>query len=636
AEAYISRLIEKGYKVAICEQVEDPREAKGIVKRDVVRILSPGTVNEGKFLKGEKNNYIMSVYYDMVGFGLSYLDVSTGEFYVTEVRSDTERTKLMEEISKVRPSEMIVNTMLYEQKDLHLQVKRQGNVYVNVLKNKYFDHQKAVGKMTDVFQVFSLQALGLEKKERAVKACGALLEYLDETQKRELTHLDKIHWYHSDEFVSMDHATRSNLELVQTIRGGEKKGSLLHILDRTLTAMGSRKLKQWIDEPLTNAEEITKRLDAVESVVNSVSLQNELKELLSKIYDLKRLLGKLSFGNGTPKDLMDLQTSIALIPSLKQVLGKNKGQMWKDLDKSLDPLEDVSALIEESISSNAPASLKEGNIIKTGYHQEIDEYREISENSREKILAMEKSEKEKTGIRSLKVKYNKVFGYYIEVTKSNLSLVPEEYIRKQTLANCERYFTNELKALEEKIVEADSRLSVLEYEVFMQIRSRVLESVERIKESAEVISIVDVLYSYARCATENQYVKPTVDDSSRVVIFEGRHPVVESMIEKNAFVPNSCELDDQQQRMMILTGPNMAGKSTYIRQVALIVLMAQIGSFVPAQKAHVGTVDRIFTRVGASDDLASGQSTFMVEMSEVSNILKNATAKSLVILDEIG
>ncbi len=636
AEGYIAKLIEKGYKVAICEQVEDPKEAKGIVKRDVVRIISPGTVNDGNYLKDRSNNYLMSIYYNMVDFGLAYMDVSTGEFFVTELNGHENKYRILDEIAKISPSEILLNTVLYKDKALHETMANKFSMFTNVLPNKYFDLENSKEIISRSVGVYSVNSLGLTDRQNGLRAAGALLEYIDQTQMRTLSHIDRINWYEVDSYMSLDYATRSNLELVKTIRGGDKKGSLLGILDKTLTSMGGRKLKKWLSEPLTDPILINKRLEAVESIYEDVSIKDRLKSALGSIYDLKRIVGKLSFGNCNSRDMTALKDSIFLIPDIKNILDSAKSGYLSEIRMGIDDLEDLGELIEKSINPDGPATLKEGNLIKYGYDKNVDYYRNISGNSKDMILRIEAEEKEKTGIKSLKIKYNKVFGYYIEVTRTNLHLVPERFVRKQTLANCERYFTEELKDLETKILEADEKLVELEYEIFQDVRQEIIRNINRIKKTADFISVIDVLYSFSQAAYENGYVKPSVAESDEIIIFDGRHPVVESMMDSNDFVPNSCEIDCRNNRMILITGPNMAGKSTYIRQVALIALMAQVGSFVPAKQAKIGVVDRIFTRVGASDDLASGHSTFMVEMSEVSNILKNATKNSLVILDEIG
>ncbi|MBF7097623.1 DNA mismatch repair protein MutS [Alkalibacter mobilis] len=636
AEGYIAKLIEKGYKVAICEQVEDPKESKGIVKRDIVRVISPGTVSEGKFLKDKSNNYLMSIYGNLVDTGIAYMDVSTGEFYLTQISDLGNKDAVLDEIAKIAPSEILINTILYKDKHFKNVMNIKFSAYTNVLPSKYYESDKCRQSIAAVTGVYSVNSLGIEGREAAIKAAGALIRYIDETQMRSLSHIDKIIWYDIFEYMSIDHATRSNLELIKTIRGGEKQGSLLGVLDRTRTSMGSRKLKQWLSEPLRDAQRINFRLDAVESIYSEVELRENLKNVLDKIYDLKRIVGKLSFGNCNGRDMTALKESISVVPELKEILRNSGSHLIDEIIEKMDDMTDIKELIENAIDPDGPISVKDGGIIKYGYDETVDYYRDISVNSKDMILKLEQSEKEKTGIKSLKVKYNKVFGYYIEVTNSNIHLVPDNYIRKQTLSNCERYFTDELKNLENKILEADDKLVELEYEIFQNVRKVLVEGLDRVKETADYISQIDVFYSMAHVAYINNYAKPRVDNSDQIMIVEGRHPVVEGTMDQNLFVPNSAEADTGENRMIIITGPNMAGKSTYIRQIALITLMAQTGSFVPAKKAKIGVVDRIFTRVGASDDLASGQSTFMVEMSEVSNILKNASKKSLVILDEVG
>ncbi|QSX08898.1 DNA mismatch repair protein MutS [Alkalibacter rhizosphaerae] len=636
AESYIAKLIEKGYKVAICEQVEDPKEAKGIVKRDIVRVLSPGTMTEGKYLKEHSNNYLMSICGNVLETGIAYVDLSTGEFYVTQFSIYENKGLLLDEIAKINPSELLMNTVVYKDKGINDALSRTSNGYINVLPNRYFELERSKNRIAQAMSVYSVHSLGLENRELAMKAAGALLAYIEETQMQVMQHVNALHYYDVGQFMALDHATRSNLELTKTIRGGEKKGSLLGLLDKTRTSMGSRKLKQWLDEPLTDAKKINLRLEAVEILFDQPMQRDTLKNRLEQIYDLKRLVGKMSMGTCNAKDLLALKDSIYQIPPIKEVMLALNAPLWEEMIRSLDDLGDIGELLERSIDPDPPLSVKEGNMIRDGYHEEVDHYREITTDSKNLLLKMEQREREKSGIRSLKIKYNKVFGYYIEVTNSNLSSVPPDYIRKQTLANSERYFTPELKELENSILEADQKLEELEYILFQEIRSEILKSLDRIKTTAEIISQVDVLYALAQVSFENNYIRPKVDESKEILIVEGRHPVVESMLENNAFVPNSVEVDTKDNRMIIITGPNMAGKSTYIRQIALIVLMAQTGCFVPAAQAKIGVVDRIFTRVGASDDLASGHSTFMVEMSEVSNILQNATKDSLVILDEVG
>ncbi|MFZ7120453.1 MAG: DNA mismatch repair protein MutS [Eubacteriaceae bacterium] len=637
AENYIVRLIEKGYKVAICEQVEDPKISKGIVKREIIRVISPGTINDGKLIHEKTNNFLMCIYYNMMDFGVAYVDVSTGEFYTSQISgAENSKGKLLDEIAKIRPSEIIINSVLYKDKLLIDKIEKTFDIYINVNQNKYFNLEKSVKVLKEHYNVYSMTSLGIEDCELCIKSSGALLTYLNETQMRVLTHINKLNKYIIEEYMAIDLSTRKNLELTENIRNRDKKGSLLNVLDKTETSMGGRRLKSWINQPLIDIEKINGRLNAVEILINDISILFGIGDILKKIYDLERLISKLSFGNCNARDILALKQSLCVIPSLKTILDKCDSKYLKYLNSRIDALVDVYRLIDVGISIDPPISIKEGNIIKDGYNEQVDEFRKINTSGKDYIIELELKEKESTGIKSLKIKYNKIFGYYIDVTKSNLHLVPDHYIRKQTLANSERYYTEELKEIENSILNSEEKIVNLEYELFIDIKNKILEEVNRIKATAECISIIDVLYSFAKVSYENNYVKPVVNDKDEILIYEGRHPVVEAMLPDNEYVPNSCELNCEDDRMIIITGPNMAGKSTFIRQVAIITLMTQIGCYVPAQQAKIGVVDRIFTRVGASDDLASGHSTFMVEMSEVANILKNATSKSLIILDEIG
>ncbi|MFZ7131212.1 MAG: DNA mismatch repair protein MutS [Eubacteriales bacterium] len=637
AENYIARLIEKGYKVAICEQIGNPKDAKGIVKRDIVRIISPGTIVQDKLLENKSNNYLMSIYYNMVDFGIAYVDLSTGEFYTTQLsKKDSIRDDLIDEIAKINPSEILINTVLYQDKAFMNEIEKRFNIYVNVYAKKYFQLKTGIEEIMNQFIVHNMSAIGLEGEELSIRSCGALLTYLRETQMNTLHHMNKIYKYKIHDYMAMDLATRNNLELTQTMRHHERKGSLLGLLDRTNTAMGGRRLKNWINEPLVNIDAIQERLDAVQWLLEDVKGRDDLKIHLKKIYDLERLTGKIALGNCNARDLLALKQSLEMIPSIREVFIDTQSHYLKSLSLGLDELQDVVIMIDKGINPDAPNSLKEGHLIKKGYHEEVDYYRKLTTSGKDFIVDLENRERENTGIKSLKIKYNRIFGYYIDITKSNLHLVPDHYIRKQTLANSERYYTEELKDVENKILSAEEKIIHLEYEIFQNIKNDILLQVSRIKKTSENISIIDTLYSFAQVSFEYHYAKPTIYDGQDILIYEGRHPVVENVLPQQEFVPNSCELNCSDQRMVILTGPNMAGKSTYIRQVAIITLMAQIGCYIPAQKGKIGVVDRIFTRVGASDDLALGHSTFMVEMSEVSNILKNATQKSLVILDEIG
>ncbi|MDO4288106.1 MAG: DNA mismatch repair protein MutS [Eubacterium sp.] len=636
AESYITKLVEKGYKVAICEQVEDPALAKGIVKREIIRVISPGTIADGKLLESKKNNYLMSLYQDKNTLGLAYLDISTGDFFVTELSGKNVQELLMDEIGKIGPSEILVNPNLFRDSAAIKLLEERFGIMTNLYPAKYFEYKSAEKRIKEQFDVYSLTALGLEKKEYCVRAAGALLQYIDETQKRVLTHINHVAYYENDAYMILDLSTRKNLELTETLRSGEKKGSLLWVLDRTVTAMGGRMLRRWLEAPLLSKEAITERQDQVEELYKNPGALPDMKAVLMKVYDLERICGKISFGTCTPKDLLSLKQSVGALPALREFINSIDAPRLRERYGGSDLLTDIYELIDASIDDDAPFVLKEGRVIKGGYNAEIDEYREASEKGKDWIRDLEAKERERSGIKSLKVKYNRVFGYFIEITKSNLDQTPEDYIRKQTLANSERFFTPELKEMETKILGAEERLGQLEYEVFQGVREQIIAQIVRIQRCAKEIAECDALYSLAQVAIANHYVKPEITDDRRLVIKNGRHPVVEALIGENRFVTNDADFDGEDLRMMLITGPNMAGKSTYIRQVAVLTLMAQIGSFIPADSATIGVVDRIFTRVGASDDLATGQSTFMVEMTEVSNILKNATADSLVILDEIG
>lgn len=639
APNYITRLVEKGYKVAICEQVEDPKLAKGIVKREIIRVISPGTISEGKLLESKKNNYLMSLFLEDHILGVASLDVSTGDFYVTEIQGanvDTLLTRLGDEIGKLLPSEIILNPAFFNEPKGMALIEKKFNILAGLYPEKYFKIKDCTKRITDQFQVFSLGALDLEKRDHAIAASGALLAYIDETQKRALNHIKNISYYKNQNFMVLDLSTRKNLELTETIRTLEKKGSLLWVLDKTVTAMGGRTLRRWLEAPLAQKESILDRQSSVEEFYNHPRSLSQLKTVLTKVYDLERLCGKIAFGSANPRDLLSLKQSLEALPKINEVLEEMGAEKLWRLYKKEETLEDIFTLINESIDEEAPLVLKDGNIIKKGYNHEVDMFREASEKGQDWIRDLEAKEKERSGIKSLKIKYNRVFGYFIEVTKSYLSQVPVEYIRKQTLANAERYFTPELKEMENKILGSQEGLLRCETRIFQEIREQLLLEIHRIQKKASEVAELDAIYSLATVAHQNHYVKPIITEEKTIDIKEGRHPVVEDFIGDNHFISNDCFLDDKDQRIMLITGPNMAGKSTFIRQIAVIVLMAQIGSFVPAETASIGVVDRIFTRVGASDDLASGQSTFMVEMTEVANILKNATDKSLVILDEIG
>jgi len=626
ADTYISKLIENNYKIAICEQVEDPALAKGIVKREVIRIITPGTITSSVMLDEKINNYLMSVYLSNSYIGLSYIDLSTGDFSSTAIDS-SQWNIAMDEINRVNPSEILLNT---DNKNLE-----SNNKAITILEKKYYDLSECSERIKIQFKVESLEGLGLSE-ETSIRSVGSLLLYLDETQKNSLSNINKIKVYNVSNYMILDNNTRRNLELCETIRDRSKKGSLLSVLDKTNTSMGARMLRQWIEKPLLSVEDINNRLDAVEELYSDFLLREELKEYLNSIYDLERLGSRIALGSANAKDLISFKNSLINLPHIKNVISNFNSLFLNKLYREFDELEDLYDIIDKSINEEAPYSLKEGNIIKDNFNEEIDKYRMASKNGKQWIIELEQKEKHRTGIKSLKIGYNKVFGYYIEVTKSNIDSIPENYIRKQTLSNAERYITPELKELEEQVLHADERLIELEYNIFLTIRQEIAKHIGRIQDTAYRLATLDCLCSFAEVSQRNKYVKPIIGHFDDIEIKDGRHPVVESENIKNGFVPNDTLLDCRDNRLLIITGPNMAGKSTYMRQIALIVLMAQIGCFVPASYAKIGIVDRIFTRVGASDDLASGQSTFMVEMTELANIINSATDKSLVILDEIG
>ena len=629
---YISRLIENGYKVAICEQLEDPSAAKGIVKRDVVRVITPGTIIDQNMLDEKSNNYLACIYIDK-GFGLSYVDISTGDLYVTEnislsdfgVRTENKYSLLKEEISKINPSEVISNTVT--ENDFIDSMITTVNV------PSYAECKAIILKH---FNVVSLDSFGMSDNNNAVYSLALLINYLNQTQKTSLEHINKLHFYNMGEYLYLDSSTRKNLELIETVRGKKGQGTLYNVLDYTQTAMGGRLLKKWIEEPLKNINNINNRLDAVEELYNNVMISNNIKESLKSIYDIERLISRIVYGNCNGRDLNALKQSVYGLPDLKIEISELSSQLFKNIYERMDTLNDIYELIDNSIVEEPPIAIKEGGIIKSGYNSELDEIREITIHGKNWISELQSKEREETGIKNLKIGYTKVFGYYLEVTKSYLNLVPDYYIRKQTLANCERYVTPELKEMEAKILNADELMIKLEYELFLKIRQQIKEQVNRIQETAYNIAVVDVLNSLSIAAVKNNYTRPSMNSKGYIKITEGRHPVIEKIMKNEIFVPNDTYIDNKEHRMSIITGPNMAGKSTYMRQVALIALLSHIGSFIPAKEAEICVLDKIFTRVGASDDLSQGQSTFMVEMSEVSNILNNATENSLLILDEIG
>lgn len=632
-DSYLNKLVSKGYKVAICEQVEDPKLAKGIVKREVVRIVTPGTNLDIQALDDRKNNYLLCVCYFPGKIGISVADVTTGDYYLTEVE---DIRKLQDEINKYAPSELICNEQFfvsgYDIEDL----KNRLHVSVYSLDPHYFDEDTCRKVLLKHFHVTTLTGLGIDDFPTGLIAAGALLQYLHETQKTSLAHFTHIYPYLTSKYMLLDSSTRRNLELTETLREKQKRGSLLGVLDRTKTAMGGRLLRKYIEQPLIDKEKIEANLDTVEALGKNSVDRDEIREYLNTIYDLERLLGKISYKTANPRDLIAFRNSLSMLPAIKTLLGDFDTNVLNDIRDRLDTLEDIYHLIEDAIMDEPPITIREGGIIKEGFHETIDSLRRAKTDGKNWLASLEEEDRERTGIKNLRIKYNKVFGYYFEVTNSYKNLVPEDYIRKQTLANAERYTTPRLKELEDSILNAEDKLYALEYDLFCEIRDAIFAEMERIQKTARAIAKLDVFASLSYVAERNHYVRPTLNEKGIIDIKDGRHPVVEQMIQNDMFIANDTYLDNQKHCISIITGPNMAGKSTYMRQTALIVLMAQIGSFVPAKKANIGVVDRIFTRVGASDDLASGQSTFMVEMNEVANILRNATPNSLLVLDEIG
>lgn len=633
AETYINRLIEKGYKVAICEQVEDPKKAKGLVKREVIRVVTPGTTLDAASLDESKNNYLMSIVSMEDHFGCAIADISTGDCFLTEVDKPQ---KLLDEINKFVPAEIICNDAFFMSGVDTDDLKNRLGICVFPLDAWYFDDSLCKRTLKEHFHVNTLEGLGIQDYDIGVIASGALFLYLQETQKSALSHMAGIRPYAAEKYMLIDSSSRRNLELVETLREKNKRGSLLWVLDKTKTAMGARTLRSYVEQPLIDAQEINRRLEALEELNKSPMLRDEIREYLNPIYDLERLISRISYQSANPRDLVAFASSLEMLPHIRQILKDFKTPLLTELYEDMDPLEDIAALIKSAIVEEPPLAQKDGGIIREGYHEDVDKFRRSRTDGKKWLTELEAREKERTGIKNLKIKYNRVFGYSLEVTNSFKELVPENYIRKQTLTNAERYITQELKDLEDLILGAEDKLYALEYELFCEVRDKVGAEVVRIQKTAKAVAALDVFASLALVAQRNNYVHPKINESGVLDIKNGRHPVVEQMIEHDMFIANDTYLDNQKKRVSIITGPNMAGKSTYMRQTALIVLMAQIGSFVPADKANIGIVDRIFTRVGASDDLASGQSTFMVEMTEVANILRNATAKSLLILDEIG
>lgn len=632
-DGYLTKLVSKGYKVAICEQVEDPKQAKGLVKREVVRIVTPGTNLNTQSLDASRNNYLMSIVCLSDRFGVSVADITTGAYFVTEVENER---KLMDEIVRYSPAEIICN-QAFEMCGADLEdIRGRLGISIFTLDGWYFDDDLCERALKEHFRVSSLAGLGLGDFDCGRIAAGSLLQYLKETQKTDLSNLTALTPYTAGRFMILDSTTRRNLELCETLREKQKRGSLLWVLDKTKTAMGARMLRSFIEQPLIEQEEIEKRLSAIEELNQNAIVREELREYLNPVYDLERLISRISYRTANPRDMIAFRSSLEMIPPIKYILGGLQAPLLRELHGELDELADLCELIGNAIMDEPPLNIRDGNFIKEGYHEEVDRLRGAKTDGKSWLAELEAKEREKTGIKNLKIKYNKVFGYYLEVTNSFKGQVPDYYTRKQTLTNAERYITPELKEMEDVILGAEDRLNALEYDLFCELRDKVAENIVRIQTTARALAGIDVFASLAFVAERNNYVRPSINTRGVIDIKSGRHPVVEQMISNDMFIANDTYLDNHKNRISIITGPNMAGKSTYMRQTALIVLMAQIGSFVPAQSAKIGLADRIFTRVGASDDLASGQSTFMVEMTEVANILRNATKNSLLVLDEIG
>ncbi len=672
--SYIPKLVEKGYKVAICEQLEDPKSTKGIVKRDVIKVITPGTIVDGNILEEKKNNYIMSIYKEGMFFGVAVCDISTGDFYATEIREDNNFSKLLDEISRYNPSELVINKMMADSQVEINKINQRFSAFITVednIKNSHIDEEADPNNENVSMDAYSVtssnkkywnnneeipfsnesksikekfdivdkneKSINIDKKMFAVCAINGLMSYVETTQKQFPQNLSKIVYYEPTRYMSLDISARRNLEITEKMRDKTKKGTLLWVLDKTSTSMGGRLIRRWISDPLIDVKDINARLNAVKELKESKILRDEIVDSLKKVYDIERLAGKISYGTANARDLISLKNSIAQLPNLKQSLSRVDSKLLKNMYESLDTLEDLFELIDKAIVDDPPITLKDGGLIKKGYNEEVDRLIEITTNGKQWLVNIETEEREKTGIKNLKIGYNKVFGYYIEISKSFVKMAPKDrYIRKQTLTTGERYITEELKNLENEIIGAQEKIISIEYNEFVKIRNKIEENAKRLQIAASIVSKIDVLCSFAKVAESLNYCMPEVDNTDVIEIKDGRHPVIEKMLPAGEFIQNDAYLDSNNNRLDIITGPNMAGKSTYMRQVALITLMAQVGSFVPASYAHIGIVDKIFTRVGASDDLAMGESTFMVEMMEVAAILKNATERSLVILDEIG
>ncbi len=632
ADSYVARLVSQGYKVAIAEQMEDPKLAKGLVKREVIRVVTPGTVTSETVLSQDRNNFLMSLYYEDRGYGIAALDITTGEFYVSSVQTEKE---VLDEFGRFSPSEILCNHRLMISELDVMELKDRYQVLVTELEDNVYRQESAERRLTEHFHG-TLEGLGFAGRELEMLAASSALFYVYETQKQSVSHISTIQFYTSRQYMMLDLATQRNLELTETMREKKKRGSLLWVLDRTRTAMGGRFLRRAIEQPLISKARIEARMDAVDEFCDHYIDREEISEYLSAVYDLERILGRITTKSANPRDLLAFAESLRILPDILQQLHSFQAPMIQSITEELDPMEDLYHLVADALTEDPPVSARDGGLIREGYQEKLDEYREARARGKEWLMELEMRERESTGIKSLKVKYNRIFGYCLEVSNSFKAQVPEHYLRKQTLANGERYTTEELGKLQDMILGAEEKQNALEYAIFCEIRDQIGENIARIQKSAREIALLDFLISLSRVATQNHYVRPSINEKGILNIREGRHPVVEKLMEEGMFVHNDTSLDQDSHRIAIITGPNMAGKSTYMRQVALLTLMAAIGSFVPAREAEIPVCDRIFTRVGASDDLASGQSTFMVEMNEVANILRNATEKSLLILDEIG
>lgn len=638
AETYISRLVDKGHKVAVCEQMEDPALAKGLVKRQVTRIVTPGTIIDPGALDEKTNNFLASVYFDDYGAGISYVDNSTGEMFTTEFIGEIENSSrfLLDELGKIMPSEIICNKGLVDNKKIMSTIKVKIDPYINLVEDPSLNIDSSLKLIEEFFDGDPNVRTRLKGKVYSAISASRLIGYLKDTQFNRLEHIMELQHYEPQQYMLMDISTRTNLEIHETLRSRERKGALIGILDKTQTAMGGRLLKKWLEQPLLDRTQINSRLDMVEFFVDNPITLDEVREILREVYDIERLSSKIATGNCTARDMTALRQSISQLPQLKSILDSTELDNFQRLQEEMDPLDDLYKILNETIIDDPPLSVKEGGFIKSGSSQELDELRSSGSMGKEWLAQLEQKERQRTGIKTLKVGYNRVMGYYIDITKTNLSLVPDDYIRKQTLANSERYYTEELKRLEEKVVGAEEKAVQLEYEIFQELRDYIKKQLTRLQKTGKLLAVLDCIGGLAKVASANGFTRPKLNNRGVISIREGRHPVVEAVIEHQLFVPNDIEMDNRENMLHIITGPNMAGKSTFMRQTAIIVLLAQMGSFVPAKEADIGIVDRIFTRIGASDNLSQGESTFMVEMTEVSNILRYATKHSLLILDEVG